>query len=470
VAAVRKAEQRQSEVKLALDAVLQSSEEKPVLMLLELEPCFAPDWLHDYPWYAYHQPDGYERLVAALKQQEQAEARSQQQAKPQPLYDIPSTTPESAIPTPLLVFLGGVMLLALLVVLFWWSGGFRLILPPIEISTNPQQTALAEDEAGDEAQAEETLTPPAPTPTLPSALAEDFPVTLAEWRGELERRGTELTAEGAHYWRYIPAGEYIIGGWMLERSFMSPVKMEEAPLEMPPYWIAKYPVTVEQYASFMAANGYQTREYWSNNGWRWKERYETVLFFGEGRTEPYGWDNGLLVQNTSQPVIGVTWYEATAFANWLDAQLAEVLPEGYHVRLPTDAQWEVACAYEADGNRRTYPWGEDAPTRELADFKPQAYFDQTTWLNIVGERPAGASAAGVQDMVGSVWEMMASTFGGYPQTSNTLVTDFATEQHEVAERGGAYIFNETYVDCGERNISTPEEADHTNGFRLVLGP
>ncbi|NTU80358.1 MAG: formylglycine-generating enzyme family protein [Chloroflexales bacterium] len=96
------------------------------------------------------------------------------------------------------------------------------------------------------------------------------------------------------------------------------------------FWIARYPITVAQFSVF-AAGGYQeaARHWWPLRGrsqrrgnlWSWMAQH-------------WRWSAH------SQPVIGVDWYEMVACCTWLTAELRDPLPDGYAIRLPTEAEWE----------------------------------------------------------------------------------------------------------------------------------
>src|SRR5881275_323927 len=102
------------------------------------------------------------------------------------------------------------------------------------------------------------------------------------------------------------------------------------------YEIAAAPVTVMEFARFVA-QGYADRSLWSEPGWEWRSR--------TGAVRPRFWDDPgwRAYLGPNQPVVGVSWYEAEAFAGFASA------------RLPTEAEWERAARGE-DGRR--YPWGD----------------------------------------------------------------------------------------------------------------
>nr|MCU0498822.1 SUMF1/EgtB/PvdO family nonheme iron enzyme [Anaerolineae bacterium] len=143
-------------------------------------------------------------------------------------------------------------------------------------------------------------------------------------------------------WIKIPAG----------KGTMKTYENTELIIPTERYWIAKYPVTNAQYAVFIKDGGYQERNWWTEHGWEarlkgwaWQNnKYEET---DKPWTAPRFWDdpkwNGL-----THPVVGVSWYEAIAFCQWLSDKTGE------KIMLPTEAQWQYAAQGD-DG--RAYPWG-----------------------------------------------------------------------------------------------------------------
>jgi formylglycine-generating enzyme required for sulfatase activity/energy-coupling factor transporter ATP-binding protein EcfA2 len=274
------------------------------------------------------------------------------------------------------------------------------------------------------------------------------PVTMDEWKATLARRN-EAFGEPDGYWCYVKPGTYRIGGWGRNEA--------GANITLRPCWIARYPVTVAQYRAFIDAGGYAHDEYWTPHGRTWKRE--------RNRTRPWGWYEPQYT-GANQPVIGVTWYEAAAFCNWLNAHLRAALPEGYALRLPTEAEWEVAAAYDAAGQRRDYPWGWEDPTPERAIYNANG-------LNApapVGCCPAGAAACGALDMAGNVWEVTTSRYGQYPAGSAWWEKDVPPVGGDVPWRGGAWWSDSTSVRCGARLRGRPCDDWNYDGCRLVVAP
>lgn len=301
-------------------------------------------------------------------------------------------------------------------------------------------------------------------PTLPLAdrlrLAERLgrtgdprlPVQLEAWRSTLAQR------DGEGYWCAMPAGTYQIGGWAAGEA---PVDVDLAS-----FWLARYPLTVAQYAPF-ASEGYgdEAEQWWTPEGWRWK--------LEQGMHEPAGWAE-MRYAGANQPVTNLNWYEATAFCNWLNAQPGLQLPLGYRVRLPTEAEWESAAAYDQTGVRHHYPWGATPITSEHALFA----LERDGRAAPVGCFPAGAAPCGALDLLGNVWEWTCSDARTYPAQSGTPLVDvpytqgFLPERATVAQRGGSWHDHGALLHCGTRYRLLPDFNYRfgTRGFRLCLGP
>ena len=291
----------------------------------------------------------------------------------------------------------------------------------------------------------------APTTPSPAPIPNDdtwrIPVTLTEWHAELEQRN-ERFGQPAGYWCCVRPGTYRIGGWERDQA--------AANLALDGFWIARVPVTVAQYAAFITDGGYRESRWWTRSGWDWLR--------GQKRSQPWRWREAPFNSRPRQAVTGVRWYEATAFCAWLSAQLARSLPRDYTLRLPTEAEWEAAAAYDSTWQRRTYPWGNDAPTARTAVFDRP--WDEAA--PDVATCPAGAAACGAMDMAGTVWELMESEYHAYPAGSYQPRKDFTNGQ--IVWRGGSWYNDSSYVRCGARVRYYLGYVYNLDGFRVVLAP
>ncbi|MGD2086519.1 MAG: SUMF1/EgtB/PvdO family nonheme iron enzyme [Candidatus Aminicenantes bacterium] len=161
------------------------------------------------------------------------------------------------------------------------------------------------------------------------------------------------------------------------------------------FMIDKYPVTNEEYKEFVDDSGYNHEEYWTKEGWKWKE---------EGKISvPEYWYDGKW-NRPNFPVVGVSWYEAAAYASWLSQKT------GKDYRLPTEAQWEKAAR---GTDSREYPWGNEFD-KNLCNSR-ECGLKRTSPVGIF---PNGKSPYGCMDMAGNVLEWCSDWFdGGYYKKS-----------------------------------------------------
>ena len=106
------------------------------------------------------------------------------------------------------------------------------------------------------------------------------------------------------------------------------------------FMIGTYPVTNEEFKEFVDERGYDMGKFWTREGWQW--RVEQKI------SEPLLWHDRKW-NRPNFPVVGISWFEAEAYANWLSERT------GNRYRLPTEAEWEKAA--RGIGGYR-YPWGE----------------------------------------------------------------------------------------------------------------
>jgi formylglycine-generating enzyme required for sulfatase activity len=220
----------------------------------------------------------------------------------------------------------------------------------------------------------------------------------------------------------IPAGRFWMGSDPPEGSDNEHPKRQ---IETGDYEIGVAPVTNAQFAPFVR-NGYRDRAAWSAEGWEWRERNSI--------DKPRFWDDEAWRDylGPDQPVVGVSWYEADAFARFS------------RIRLPSEVEWERGA--RGDDGRR-FPWGDRwEPT--LAAHRGGARHTLP-----VGSFPENKSPWGLLDCAGNVWEWCSDWYAPGLKSA----------------RGGAWNAHPPQLRCASRNAWPPEARFSNLGFRLAAG-
>ena len=263
-----------------------------------------------------------------------------------------------------------------------------------------------------------------------------------------EVRGAAQQVLATIEWVSIPEGTFLMGSTPEEtKAAYEDAKLRSSMLEqhtfhaelprhsvyLSTYEISRYEITNAQYRAFVKATNRPTPR--GHNG---EETWADETLSGD-----------------TQPVVGVTWFDAQAFAEWIGGSL------------PTEAQWERA-ARGAEG--RTYPWGNTPPkARQHANFA-RRYNRPIP----VGQFPKGESPNGIADLAGNVWEWCLDEYsptfyqqhnGGTSQ--DPLNLQFRDVLRARVIRGGAWDVGRAFLRSSLRFKFYPLDSTHTIGFRVV---
>lgn len=226
----------------------------------------------------------------------------------------------------------------------------------------------------------------------------------------------------------VPAGAFLMGSG---RSFDGEARPDEQPphrVALAAFAIARFPVTVAEYACFVES----------------------------GHPQPRNWEQQ--AQHLGHPVVSISWYDATTYASWL------ALLTGQMWRLPTEAEWDKSACWDAQaGVARTYPWG-DSFDASRANTIESGHGGTTS----IGGYPGGVSPYGADEMVGNVWEWTHSLYKPYPYTQ----TDGREVEHSTENRvlrGGSWNSLSQGARAAYRDRVRPVGPGDVGGFRLVLG-
>jgi iron(II)-dependent oxidoreductase len=253
----------------------------------------------------------------------------------------------------------------------------------------------------------------------------------------------------------FPGGPVIIG--TSDRAAAYDNERGEHRVHLSPFWIDVNPVTNGDFEVFISADGYNTREYWSDAGWNWvKESRVTApkYWSQDGKS----WITRSMDQvgpvEPSHPVCHVCYYEAEAFARFAGK------------RLPTELEWEAAASWDPEsGTKRSHPWGEEPASREIANV------DQLTFGTAsVGSYAGNISPIGCYGMIGDVWEWTASDFGPYPGFEGFPYKEYSEAffgaDYKVL-RGGSWATRSGAIRNTFRNWDYPIRRQIFSGFRCA---
>jgi len=219
----------------------------------------------------------------------------------------------------------------------------------------------------------------------------------------------------------VPASEFLMGD-----SFNEGNSNERPPhtVYLDAFYMDIYEVTNAQYMKFMQATGHEAPSYLNDRDFN----------------------------DPNQPVVGVRWHEAVAYAEWAGK------------RLPTEAEWEKAARGGLAEKR--YPWG-DGLTHDNANFTGTGGKDVWSKTSPVGS--FDPNGYGLYDMAGNVWEWCAdwysSNYYSVSPKSNPKGPDSGTYKVLRGGSWGDYFINDLRV--ANRSVLNPTNDSNNVGFRCV---
>ncbi len=197
--------------------------------------------------------------------------------------------------------------------------------------------------------------------------------------------------------------------------------------------IASRPVTVGEYADFIADGGYERAELWLSEGWDMRNSH--------GWTAPLYWQpdgtaftlHGARRLHAGEPVCHISFFEADAYARWADA------------RLPTEAEWEIFAAPQPAGG----------------NFLEDGHFHPVP----------GGDQAGPLQVYGDVWEWTRSSYEPYPgyRAAPGAVGEYNGKfmSNQYVLRGGSCATPASHIRATYRNFFPAAARWQFSGVRLA---
>ncbi|HUU28518.1 MAG TPA: choice-of-anchor D domain-containing protein [archaeon] len=253
---------------------------------------------------------------------------------------------------------------------------------------------------------------------------------------------------------FIPGGTFLMG----QPGEAEPVRL----VTLSSFYIDAVEVTNEEYKEFIDAGGYDRRELWTADGWNWRTTNRELDFRPEDPKPRYWgsgsapWESDQYSRQPNTPVVGISWYEAYAYAKFRKKAL------------PTEAQWE----YTVRGTEgRIYPWGVTWIELYCNHGKSRSpYYDEIDGFKYtapIGTYTEGATPEGVYNLAGNVSEWCADWFSLTYDGQDRLNPKGPSSGSEKVIRGGSWQGAIVFCRSFNRNKSQPTIRYMDVGIRLV---
>jgi len=319
----------------------------------------------------------------------------------------------------------------------------------------------------------------------------------------------------------VPAGPFIMGSSKEDKQAYDDEYFDQ-PHDVPyAYAIGQHPITNAQFNEFVSDGGYAHADWWkvasADGAWQDGKVRRRVLFYEDEANKKVGErfeeadasrDFGLPFNLPNHPVVGITWYEALAFTEWLTARWRSRgwLGASQRVHLPNEPEWEKAArggqampeqpivVSPAMFARQTAPMltANPLPRRRFA-FGDAALATHMNYAetkiestSAAGAFPSGISPYGCHDLCGNAWEWTCSNWGPWlvkdGKYSATLDHPYPYANDDGREntsagihiahvvRGGAFVHDERDARCAFRAWVPPDDRVNYLGFRVVVSP
>ena len=305
-----------------------------------------------------------------------------------------------------------------------------------------------------------------PAPSSPSAYqpAPREALSSDPARRLLQQGRYNLVLREADKWREHPGGSAVVeeakqqlerrmalvpaGSVSIATTLSAQPGGPEEEAELDPFLLDIHTVTNARFQHFVDDGGYDNLDYWPEEIWP----HLIELKDQTGEPGPRYWRHGRHdVRLADHPIVGISWYEAQAYALFIGQ------------RLPTDAEWQMAGSWHIKSSAdllRRFPWGD-----AMDNTRCNVWSARRGGTVPVSAYPKGAAPNQVLQLVGNIWEWTDTEYNITNDEGHLIVGEMP--MHVI--RGGAFdTYFETQTTSHFRTGQMALARTHNTGVRCAM--